>query len=344
MLSISGAILRFSWFISNSYSKSEIARKPFTIALAPCLRANSTTSVSNVFTCTLGRSAISASMNPMRSSASNSVFCLRTGWFTTATITLSNTPEQRLITSRWPNVTGSYEPGQIAIPLPLLATVDGDARVAVDALVDKRERELQAIALVGFGHGQGRVREQRRQQLVEPCRRLGSGTIWRVGEHDAVRAVRSAEPGEHVAAVDRGLGAQGVEVGAHGRDRPRVAVHERRLGRAARQRLDPERARTGEQVEHARFADGVAEDREERLADAVGGRAGGAAGGRLKTTAAIRACHDPHAAIGSSTSTRSSACSGDSSSGSRSSSSSARRFAVSSSSASSGSARHGTAA
>ena len=27
MLSISGAIFRFSWFISNSYSKSEIARK-----------------------------------------------------------------------------------------------------------------------------------------------------------------------------------------------------------------------------------------------------------------------------------------------------------------------------
>ncbi len=46
-------------------------------------------------------------MKPMRSSALNSVFCLRTGWFTTATITLSNTREQRVITSRWPKVTGS---------------------------------------------------------------------------------------------------------------------------------------------------------------------------------------------------------------------------------------------
>src|SRR3954468_15981087 len=175
MLSISGAILRFSWFISNSYSKSEIARKPFTIALAPCLRANSTTSVSNVFTCTLGRSAISASMNPMRSSASNSVFCLRTGWFTTATITLSNTPEQRRITSRWPNVTGSYEPGHIAIPLPLSATVNGDARVAVDALVDLGQGEGERVALVGFGHGEGAVGQQWRQQLGEPLRRSARG-------------------------------------------------------------------------------------------------------------------------------------------------------------------------
>ena len=29
------------------------------------------------------------------------------GWFTTATITLSNTPAVRLMMSRWPNVTGS---------------------------------------------------------------------------------------------------------------------------------------------------------------------------------------------------------------------------------------------
>ena len=36
-LSISGASLRLSWFISNSYSKSEIARRPLTIAVAPLL-------------------------------------------------------------------------------------------------------------------------------------------------------------------------------------------------------------------------------------------------------------------------------------------------------------------
>src|SRR3954454_25056822 len=184
MLSISGAILRFNWFISNSYSKSEIARSPFTILFAPFSRANSTTSVSKVFTCTLPRSAISASMNPIRSSALNSVFCLRTGWFTTATITLSNTPEQRRITSRCPNVTGSYEPGQIAMPLPLAATVDGDPRVAVEALVGRRQGEDERVALVGFGHGEGGVGEQWREQLGEPIRRPARGTIWRVGEHD----------------------------------------------------------------------------------------------------------------------------------------------------------------
>ena len=107
MLSMSGAIFRLSWFISNSYSKSEIARSPLTIALAPCSRANSTTRVSKGFTCTLAISATSAWMNATRSSAVKRVFCLRTGWLTTATITLSNTSEARRMMSRWPNVTGS---------------------------------------------------------------------------------------------------------------------------------------------------------------------------------------------------------------------------------------------
>src|SRR2546423_7816493 len=42
-----GSWLRFSWLISSSYSKSEIARSPLTIAFAPTLCANSTTSVEN---------------------------------------------------------------------------------------------------------------------------------------------------------------------------------------------------------------------------------------------------------------------------------------------------------
>src|SRR4051794_23682220 len=202
MLSISGAILRFNWFISNSYSKSEIARSPFTILFAPFSRANSTTSVSKVFTCTLPRSAISASMNPIRSSAVKSVFCLRTGWLTTATITLSNTDEQRRITSRCPNVTGSYEPGQTAVPLASDATVDGDPRIAIGALVDERHGEGQRVALVGFGHGERRLEEQRRQQLGEALRRTARGTIWRVGEHDPPIALRGPQPPEHLAPGD----------------------------------------------------------------------------------------------------------------------------------------------
>src|SRR3954454_20228728 len=224
MLSISGAILRFNWFISNSYSKSAIARSPFTIAFAPLSRAKSTTSVSKVFTCTLASSATCASMKPTRSSALNSVFCLRTGWFTTATITLSNTPEQRRITSRWPNVTGSYDPGQIAVPLPLEPTMDGDPRVAVDALVSQREGQAERVALVGFGHGERAVCEQPRQQVGQPLCRAARGTIWRVGEHEVVRAVGASEPGERVAPRDGRLGTDGGQVRAHGGHRSGVAV------------------------------------------------------------------------------------------------------------------------
>src|SRR4051812_10942811 len=148
MLSISGAILRLSWFISNSYSKSEIARKPLTIALAPCSRANSTTNVSKAFTCTFGISEVALSMKPMRSSAVKRVFCLRTGWLTTATRTFSKTSAVRRMMSTCPNVTGSYEPGQTAVPLRSANTVDGDSRVAVDALVRQRQVELERVALV----------------------------------------------------------------------------------------------------------------------------------------------------------------------------------------------------
>ena len=50
-------------------------------------------------------------------------------------------------------------------------------------------------------------------------------------------------------------------------------VDERRLPRAPRERLDPERARAREQVEHACVVHALAEDGEQRLAHAVGGRA-----------------------------------------------------------------------
>ena len=50
---------------------------------------------------------MASSMNALRSSAVNSVFSLRTGLLTTPTTTLSNTLAARVITSRWPLVTGS---------------------------------------------------------------------------------------------------------------------------------------------------------------------------------------------------------------------------------------------
>ena len=105
--SISGASLRLSWFISNSYSKSEIARSPLTTAVAPCSRANSTSRLAMISTSTLPRSAVASSMNALRSSAVNSVFSLRTGLLTTPTTTLSKTLAVRVIMSRCPLVTGS---------------------------------------------------------------------------------------------------------------------------------------------------------------------------------------------------------------------------------------------
>ena len=76
---------------------------------------------------------------------------------------------------------------------------------------------------------------------------------------------------------------------------PAVALHEHRARGSARQRLDPERARSGEQVEHAQALD-VAEDREERLADAVGGRADvsrAAAAPRSRLSAVSGPAHAP---------------------------------------------------
>src|SRR3954471_21967587 len=227
---MSGAIFRLSWFISNSYSKSEIARRPFRIAFAPFSRAKSTISVENGLTSTLPRFCTSDATNSTRCSAEKSVFCLRTGWFTTATITLSNTSETRRMMSRCPSVTGSYEPGQTAVPpLRSAATVDRDAGVAVDALVDERQRESERRALVGFGHGERGLGEESGQQLGQPVPRLGGGTIWRVRENEVEGRLRVGTPevGERVADPDHRVGvADRAEVRADRVRGPAAAFHE----------------------------------------------------------------------------------------------------------------------
>ena len=65
MLSISGASSRLSWFISNSYSKSEIARSPLTTAVASFSCAKSTSRSEKISTSTLSRSAVASSMNAL---------------------------------------------------------------------------------------------------------------------------------------------------------------------------------------------------------------------------------------------------------------------------------------
>src|SRR5919112_1066171 len=198
MLSISGAIFRLSWFISNSYSKSEIARSPLTMALAPCSRAKSTSRLSKGFTCTCGYSVSCSSMNETRSSASKIVFCLRTGWLTTPTTTLSNTFAARPMMSRWPIVIGSYDPGHTAVPPLRSGAMDRDARVAVVALDQERERQLERVALVRFGHDSGVFCGERRQALRERPGQPGRRIIWSVAQHQVERALRAGQEAQDV--------------------------------------------------------------------------------------------------------------------------------------------------
>src|SRR5436853_328997 len=169
---MSGAWRRLSWFISSSYSKSEIARSPLTIAIAPRSRANSTSSVLKGCTTILPNSCVACSKNPIRSSVENIVLPFRQGKFTTQTTTWSYIDEARLITSRWPYVTGSNVPGHTAMRLsggfmggvancsgqrgkrlPDRAKVDADQRVAVAALVQASQLlELQRSPPVALGH------------------------------------------------------------------------------------------------------------------------------------------------------------------------------------------------
>src|SRR3712207_3066969 len=145
---MSDASWRLSWFISSSYSKSEMARSPFTIAIAPFSRAKSTISLSKVSTRTLGRWPVASSMKAQRSSAENSDLLLRTEALTTATMNSSNIGAAREMTSTWPCVIGSYEPGQTAMRLS--GAMDADEGVAVAAFVFDGEVDLQRRAAVAL--------------------------------------------------------------------------------------------------------------------------------------------------------------------------------------------------
>jgi hypothetical protein len=111
---MSGASVRLRWFIWNSYSKSEITRRPLTITVASQRRAKSTTSSRNTSTSTFGTSVNTSRTSSMRvSSGKSGVLCC--GLPTTPTTMRSKMAAARVITSMWPLVTGSYEPGQIAV-------------------------------------------------------------------------------------------------------------------------------------------------------------------------------------------------------------------------------------
>src|SRR3954454_22777040 len=202
---MSGACIRLSWFISISYSKSEMARRPLTIALAPTRSANSTISTSNDADLTFSRCSVASSMKLSRSSVENSVPPLRTGWLTIATTTSSNNAAARAITSRWPLVIGSYEPGHTAMRESGAMSVDADERVAVAAFVGQGRRDLErspAIALNDHATAAGQQRLERRGELSPQLRSAPVGGI----EEDQIVCVsalrcgaegRAGRPGVH---------------------------------------------------------------------------------------------------------------------------------------------------
>src|SRR3954470_17402107 len=250
--------MRLSWFISISYSKSEIARSPLTIARAPTRSANSTIRTSKESDRTFDRCSVASSMKLSRSSVVNSVPPLRTGWFTIATTTSSNSTAARLITSRWPFVIGSYEPGQTAMRGSGGMAVDADERVAVAAFVRQGQGELQRGAAVALGHhpsAAGQQRLERRGELSPQARSAPGGGV----EEDQIVCVsaggcaaegRAGGSGVHLGR--RRAQAEGVEVGADRGHRAGVALDEQGARRAPRQGLDRQRARAREQVEDAR--------------------------------------------------------------------------------------------
>jgi len=106
--------------------------------------------------------------------------------------------------------------------------------------------------------------------------------VWRVDENQIVFAPAlscGAQEGAGVGAVHLGLQSEGGQVVADGPHGGVRAVHEHGLGGPARQGLDAQRARAGEQVQHPQALD-VAEGGEQRLAHAVRGRPGPRAAGR----------------------------------------------------------------
>src|SRR4051794_38280576 len=179
----------------------------------------------------------------------------------------------------------------------LSGVMDADQGVAVAAFVSEGQVERQrrpAVALTDDERGGRQHSWQRLRQLAPEALRQA---IWRVEKDEIVVASLprcGAEEPQSVRAAHFGLAADRLEVGPHRRHGGRRGVHERRLRRAARERLEPERAGAGEQVEYARALDRAAEDREQRLAHAVrrGADRGAARGGQ--TPAAPAAGDDPH--------------------------------------------------
>src|SRR5438445_3744174 len=110
------------------------------------------------------------------------------------------------------------------------------------------------------------------------------GFKWPIEERQRVRA-------DHRRAAGK---TRRLEVLPERDDGSRALLDECRVGRAPRERLDPERAGAGEQVEHHRVREHRLEDPEQRFADPVRRRAGAAALRYAEPAAFRLAGDDPH--------------------------------------------------
>src|SRR5262245_29193047 len=173
----------------------------------------------------------------------------------------------------------------VAAPLELVESL-GRGEGGACRLLDDDQRGRREPA-AGAGRGQrrfgqaaagGRVEKGERERL-DRMRRAEIACIAAENAGDAAQAQR-----RHV------LAQQGARLGA--------VVDEQRKGGAARERLEPERAGAGEEIEHARAGDriavGVDEDVEQRLAQPVGGRPDRLRLRRRKRAAAQASADDAH--------------------------------------------------
>src|SRR5215218_5301064 len=153
--------------------------------------------------------------------------------------------------------------------------VDSDQGLAVPALVDERELEAErgtAVALADHAPTGGEDGGHELGQVRGPMLRLA---VWRIEEDQIVGGTAGVcvpQYPPNVTLYHGRLQSERVQVGADRRDGARRAVAEERASGAPRERLDPQGAGAREEVEH-RFALQRAEDGEQRLAHAVGGRA-----------------------------------------------------------------------
>ena len=171
---------------------------------------------------------------------------------------------------------------------------DRDLRVAINPLVDANEASRRGDVRLG------RLLDDAERLRFEPPafdergeRRRGETlAVGRIeeGERERTAGWRRAEP-RRIGAPDAGHAAERerLDIGAQKRARLRPIVDEEGEARAARKRLDRERARAREQVDHPRALDSagkaVLEDIEDRLAQALRGRANCARGRRRQRAA-----------------------------------------------------------